>query len=218
MGSVRFVQPDHAEALVRQCVREGEIADLGQLASKSREIRAALLRELLLETDRSVVHARGIYLRSARVSGELNLQDCSSELALTFDHCDLTNVPCFDNAALGALRFRNYSSFPGMMANGLRLRGGLEVAGSSVSGPMRLKAAVFGGDLSFVASTLQADSEAADAIDASFCSVGGGVFLSGQMVDEKYQPCSVSGNTSLVGARVAGRLDLHRCQPRFGRC
>jgi hypothetical protein len=207
MGSVGFVQPDNAEALVRRCVREGEIADLGQLPPKDREIRAALVRELLLEADRSVVDARGVYLRSARVSGELNLQDCSSELALTFDHCDLTDVPCFDNAALGALRFRNHSSLPGMMANGLHLRGGLDVAGSNVSGPTRLKAAVIGGDLSFVASTLQAAPEAADAIDASFCSVAGGVFLSGQMVDEKYQSCSVSGSTNLVGARVAGRLD-----------
>ena len=116
------------EKLIAEC-RFGKVVGFGDTRPDSpndnNQIRAELIRHLMLGGCKDVpVHQTGVMLRGAYITGELNLENCSSDFCLYLADCRFEQAPNLVSATLHALYLPG-CSLPGLDAQRLNLRGDL---------------------------------------------------------------------------------------------
>ena len=102
-------------------------------AVRRRPVYAALLRRCCLElTDQ--IDPRGLRLRHAAVTGPLDLAGLEVPYPLRFEDCEFGAAVIVAGAQLQELALTGAVSLPGLLGNGLCVRGDLDLSGSSVAG------------------------------------------------------------------------------------
>jgi hypothetical protein len=174
-----------------------------------RVIDAALLRHCCT-VDAVGVDPRGLRLRGLRVRGQLDLANVDIAFALMFDDCVFDEAVSLEGASVRSLVITGSPSLPGLLGNGLRVRGDLDLSRSRITGAHQTtgsttkRAAVWlceaqiGGRILCVDTVITADGERA--IQADRIRVGGNVrFLHG---------FTAAGEVRMLGAQLGGSLDL----------
>jgi hypothetical protein len=174
-----------------------------------RVVDAALLRRCCT-VDAAGVDPRGLRLRGVHVRGRLDLTGVDVAFALVFDDCVFDDALVLEDASVRSLVVTGSPSLPGLLGNGLRVRGDLDLSRSLIAGAHRTpgsttkRAAVWlceaqiGGRVLCVDTVITADGERA--IQADRLRVGGNVrFLHG---------FTATGEVRMLGVRVGGSLDL----------
>nr|WP_221377295.1 hypothetical protein [Actinoplanes polyasparticus] len=115
--------------------RLGGIVD----GSGRRTIDAEVIRRCCT-TGAPQVDPRGIRLRGIRVLGQLDLAGTSVEFPLRFESCAFEAAPILENAQVSSLLIVDSPGLPGLLANGLQVRGDLDLSRSAVTGAHRTSA------------------------------------------------------------------------------
>jgi hypothetical protein len=115
-------------------------------------------------------------------------------MVVALRHCALAAAPVLSAAIIDSVQFDG-SSMPGLMADGLEVRGGLSLLGANVSGPVVMPGCRLGASLRCDGATLTCPDETALNADAL---IARSVLLRG---------ASVTGGVSLFGARLG--MDLN---------
>ncbi len=176
---------------------------------RRRPVDAALLRRCCLGL-KDQIDPRGLRLRHATVTGPLDLAGLEVPYPLRFEDCEFGAAVLVEGAQLGELALTGAVSLPGLLGNGLCVRGDLDLSGSSVAGLHPTSASItrqaaiwlceadIGGLLLCLNTTISAPGQRA--IQADRLRVGGSVRLAHEFTAE--------GEVRLVGARIGGSLDL----------
>ena len=198
-------------------VGEAELLDAGRqgrilgcsAGTDRRPVDAALLRRCCLDF-RDQIDPRGLRLHRAAVRGLVDLAGLTLPFPLRFDDCAFDSPVHVEGAQLRELALTGCDPLPGLLGNGLRLRGDLDLSRSTVTGAHRTSASLgkrsavwlcearIGGRLLCLDTTIRADGERA--VQADRMRVGGPVRLLHDFVSE--------GEVRLTGARIGGSLDL----------
>ena len=163
------------------------IAD-GALPSEAAEavtVRADLVRYLLISAP---LHDKGVRLRGAWITGELDLQgcDCSRDISLTA--CHLVEPVNLTNANLRGLHISN-CRLKGLAADNASFSGSVYIRSDTyIGGEVSLSGTQINGDLQVCHTVIEATTQ--DAIFAPSLRVSGSVFLGNYPYAD--------GNTSLV--------------------
>lgn len=193
-----------SEAELLECVAAGRDLDGGG----RQVVDAGLLRRLCLQL-RDKVDPRGVRLRNATVSGQLDVAGLDVPFPLRFEACEFDAPLLAEGAQLGDLAVTG-STLPGLLANGARIRRDLDLSGSRLAGAhptsassSRLAAvwlceSEIGGRFLCADTLIRADGERA--MQADHLRTGGTVrFL---------DLFTAHGEVRLLGARFGGSLDL----------
>ncbi|HEX9067010.1 MAG TPA: hypothetical protein VF843_18005, partial [Streptosporangiaceae bacterium] len=200
-----------------QPVAEDEIvaaAAAGQVldcldGSTRRSLDAAVLRRCCHQL-RDRIDPRGVWLRNAAVTGQLDLAGLDIPFSLRFDSCEFDAPLQVEGAQLPELAVTGCPRLPGLLANGVRIRRDLDLSGSRVTGALRTTASTskrssiwlcesdIGGRLLCVGTVIDGGGERA--IQADRMRVGGNIRLLRQF--------TAAGEVRLIGARVGGSVDL----------
>src|SRR5262249_28430778 len=86
------------------------------------------------------VDPRGIHLRGLRVDGELDLTAVELPFALRFENCSFEKSPILHGASVKELAFIDCDELPGLLANGVAVKGDLDLSGSRIVGSHRTRA------------------------------------------------------------------------------
>ncbi|WP_344612396.1 hypothetical protein [Dactylosporangium salmoneum] len=171
-------------------------------------IDAGLLRECCLTGERTV-DPRGIRLRGVRVRGRLDLAGVDVGFPLAFDGCAFDEAPDFTGGSVRALAITWAPRLPGLLADGLRVRGDLDLSGSRIAGThpgagsrsmaaVWLREARIGGRLLCLDTTIEANG--GRALHADRVQIGGTLRL--------LRGFTADGEVRLPGARIAGSVEL----------
>jgi hypothetical protein len=194
---------DVGQAELLDAAGQGRILDGG-----GRAVDAALLRRCCLEF-RDQIDPRGLRLRRVAVRGPVDLAGLTVPFPVQFTDCEFDAPVHLEGAKLRALTLTGCPRLPGLLGNGLRLRGDLDLSGSTVTGAHRTSASLgkraavwlcearLGGQLLCRDTVIRAEGERA--VQADRIRVGGPIRLL-WFVSE--------GEVRLTGARVGGSLDL----------
>ncbi|MEM9010350.1 MAG: hypothetical protein AAGE18_03930 [Pseudomonadota bacterium] len=188
----------------------GEVCVIGagvppESAGEEVEIRAALIRILLLDTCETIrthhgrLHETGVMIHGARIPDPLDLQGCATDRDMILVNCKITARPNLFSARLAGL-YLDGSTLPGLDADRLKTTTNLHLLrGTEVTGEVRLRGAMIGGDLDCTGATLRhgEGSETSYALNADELKTTGPVFLN----DAK-----VTGEVRLLGATIGGGL------------
>jgi hypothetical protein len=199
-----------AEARVWRAVQTGEIVDLrsgdaevdrperGDEWEARRTVRAEILSQLLIGSgDAPRAHPKGVRLRGARISGQLDLEVATLRCPLALLDCCVEEVVILADATAPAVRLSG-SRLPGLQARHLVTHGDLRLDGGvTATGEVRLFRAHIGGILDCRGSTFV--NESGRALTADGLTVNGGVFLR--------EGFAARGEVGLVSARISGVLD-----------
>jgi hypothetical protein len=178
-------------------------------AAGRRPVDAALLRRCCLEL-KDQIDPRGLRLRYATVTGPLDLAGLEVPYPIRFEDCEFDAAVVVAGAQLRELALTGAVALPGLLGNGLCVRGDLDLSGSSVAGLHPTSASItrqaaiwlceadIGGLLLCLNTTITAPGQRA--IQADRLRVGGSVRLAHEFTAE--------GEVRLVGARIGGSLDL----------
>jgi hypothetical protein len=204
-------KPTKAEAKVLAAAKAGRMEQLrldGHRPDKptaATRIRAGLIRFLILGGDEEhPVHPRGVNIRSAFITGKLDLEACETLLDLSLHACRFDTVPSFTDAHLGGLYLPG-CHLPGLTAQRMRLEENLHLRALSrgdvrppfqATGPVDIAGARITGQLSCVGGRF--DGAGRQALNADAMKVGADVFLSGGF--------HATGKVNLIGAAIAGQL------------
>ncbi len=168
-------------------------------AAPDRIVRAELLRFLLLGGGDGVYpHEKGVRISGAWITGVLDLEGCRVPMVMALRHCVLERTPVLSAAIIDSVQF-DASTMPGLMADGLEIRGGLSLLGATVEGPIVMPGCKLGASLRCDGATLICEGETALDADAL---VALSVLLRG---------ANVSGGISLFGARLGMDLNASTC-------
>ena len=107
--------------------------DRSPAAVGRRPVDAALLRRCCLEL-KDQIDPRGLRLRHATVTGPLDLAGLEVPYPLRFEDCEFGAAVIVAGAQLQELALTGAVSLPGLLGNGLCVRGDLDLSGSSVAG------------------------------------------------------------------------------------
>ena len=185
------------------------VPDRSPDAAGRRPVSAALLRRCCLEL-KDQIDPRGLRLRHATVTGPLDLAGLEVPYPLRFEDCEFDAAVIVEGAQLRELALTGAVALPGLLGNGLCVRGDLDLSGSSVAGLHPTSASIsrqaaiwlceadIGGLLLCLNTTITAPGQRA--IQADRVRVGGSVRLAHEFTAE--------GEVRLVGARIGGSLDL----------
>ena len=199
---------DVGQAELLDAGRQGQILD-GSHQGGRRPVDAALLRRCCLEF-KDQIDPRGLRLRHIAVRGPLDLAGLTVPFPLRFEDCDFDAPVSVEGAKLRALTLTNSPRLPGLLGNGLRLRGDLDLSGSSVAGAHRTSASLgkraavwlcearIGGRVLCRDTVIRAEGERA--VQADRMRTGGPVRLLHGFVSE--------GEFRLTGAHIGGSLDI----------
>jgi hypothetical protein len=191
--------------LLRTCRAGGVVEGHGR-----RMIDAEVIRRCCAGTRASEVDRRGMRLRNIHVAGPLDLAGADVDFALRFEGCVFDSAPNLENAQVSSLAIVGSPALPGLLANGLRVRGDLSLSRSVVTGAhpttasTSKRAAIWlcesqiGGRLLCVDTTV--DTAGDRAIQADRMQVGGTVRL--------LHGFTANAEVRMVGARIDGSLDL----------
>jgi hypothetical protein len=171
-------------------------------------IPADVLRRICRD-EAATVDARGLRLRDAVITDELELSGLRVPFPLCFDHCRFDTPLSLAGAELQALAITD-SDLPGLLANGVRIRRELDLSASRITGAQpsnastTRRAAVWlcesdiGGRVLCVDTAIDAGTERA--IQADRMHVGGTVRF--------IHDFSARGEVRLLGVHIDGSLDL----------
>ncbi|WP_432826646.1 hypothetical protein [Dactylosporangium sp. CA-092794] len=172
-------------------------------------VDAGLLRECCIAGAR-LVDPRGLRLRGVHVRGRLDLAGVDVGFPLVFDGCRFDEPLDLTGGSVRALAVTRSPRLPGLLANGLRVGGDLDLSGSRIagahtaSGSNTARAAVWlseariGGRLLCLDTTIDAGSHGAV--------YGNRVHIEGNV--RLVHGFTATGELRLRGARIAGSLDL----------
>jgi len=174
-----------------------------------RPVDAALLRQCCLQF-RDQIDPRGLRLRRVTVRGPVDLAGLTVPFPVRFDDCEFDAPVHVEGAKLRELTLTGCPRVPGLLGNGLRLRGDLDLSGSTVSGAHRTSASLgkraaiwlcearIGGRLLCLDTTIRAEGERA--LQADRMRVGGPIRL--------LHSFASYGEVRLTGAHIGGSLDI----------
>jgi hypothetical protein len=165
-----------------------------------RTVRAEVLRHLLVESQWPV-HAKGVRLRGARIEGVLDLESATLRCPLVLRDCylDSGQPVSLDYATASRLEMVR-CRLAGLAADTLVATMGLDLSGSTFTGPVRLVGANVTGQLSLRGAEITATDKDQNALVADRITVDGGAFLDGGF--------TAAGTVRLHGAIVIGQLSL----------
>lgn len=195
---------DVGQAELLDAAAHGRILDGG-----GRGVDAALLRRCCLEF-RDQIDPRGLRLHQVAVRGPVDLAGLTVPFPVRFTDCEFDAPVHADGAKLRALTLTGCPRLPGLLGNGLRLRGDLDLSGSTVTGAHRTSASLgkraaiwlcearIGGRVLCLDTTIRAEGERA--LQADRMRVGGPIRL--------LHGFSSYGEFRLTGAHIGGSLDI----------
>jgi hypothetical protein len=163
------------------------------------KVRAAFLAELLTG-DRVPASGlpRGVKLRGARITGQLDLAARKLICPLFLRECAFDEAIDLAEAEASSIRLPG-CRVPGLSADQLRTTGNVELnEGCTVSGEVRLEGAHIGGQLGFHGAQLTMES--GPSVLADGLVVDGGMFCSGGF--------TARGAVRLLGAHITGQLSF----------
>jgi len=183
---------------------DGKVPETGD---ESREVRAGLIRLLLLGSDpKHQPHEKGVLILGAWIPDALDLEGCRipRDIALMRSRFDAT--PELQSACIGSL-FLNGGVVPGLSADRLEAKGDVFLRDRfKATGAVRLPGAKLGGDLDCVGATFRAEKDAAgkpgNALVADGLEAKGDVFLRDGF--------KATGAVRLPGAKLGGDFDCTR--------
>ena len=195
--------------LVIEAARAGGVVDCGDGDGDSRgTVAAALLRTLCRER-RDKVDDRGLHLRNALVTGDLDLSAVSVPFPMTFEGCRFEAPLQISGATLQELTVLR-CELPALLGNGVDVRRDLNLSESTVTGAVPTTASQsrtaaiwlcesqVGGRLLCVDTVIEPGD--GRAIQADRIKVGGTVRL--------IHDFTAGGEVRLLGARIDGSIDL----------
>ena len=167
-----------------------------QAWTAERTVRAAFLRHLLIDQERSA-DPKGVRLRGVRVAGVLDLQGATLRCPLVLNGCflDAEEPVCFDYAFALEISLVN-CRLPGLTGELLAARS-LNLKCSTLSGPLLLRGADIAGYVSCRGAQLAGRDEYGDAFGADGIKAGG-IYLTDGF--------TASGTVRLPGAEIAREL------------
>jgi uncharacterized protein YjbI with pentapeptide repeats len=199
---------DVGQAELLDAGRQGQILD-GSHQGGRRPVDAALLRRCCLEF-RDQIDPRGLRLHHVSVRGPVDLAGLTIGFPLHFDDCDFDAPVHVEGAKLRELTLTGSPRLPGLLGNGLRLRGDLDLSGSTLTGAHRTSASLgkraavwlcearLGGRLLCRDTVIRPEGERA--VQADRIRTGGPIRLLHGFVSE--------GEVRLTGAHIGGSLDI----------
>ena len=197
-----------SEAELLAAGRLGRVLDCADGGAR-RPVGAGLLRRCCLEL-KDQIDPRGLRLRHASVRGPVDLAGLEVPFPLRFEGCEFDSALLAENAQLRELALTGTAALPGLLANGLHVRGDLDLSRSRVAGVHPTSASItrrsaiwlceadIGGRLLCLDTSISAGQERA--IQADRMRVGGTVRLLHQF--------TAVGEVRLLGARIGGSLDV----------
>lgn len=170
-------------------------------------IRGQLVRELLLGR-RGELDPRGVLIRGARITGEVDLENVTAVVGLNLFRCVLDEPVQCRNAHLPWMYFDG-TQLPSLNAPGIQvdrnlfLRSGFATTGSNESGAVNLLGAYIGGNLEMNGTHLT--NTAGPVLNADRLRVDGSVFLRKGFVADGN---SEKGAVHLLGAHIGSNLEM----------
>ncbi|MEU7875675.1 hypothetical protein [Dactylosporangium sp. NPDC049140] len=149
--------------------------------------------------------AHGLRLRAVHVRGRLDLAGVDIPFPLAFADCTFDEAPDLTDAGVRALALTGAPRLPGLLANGLRVRGDLDLSRSRIEGVHRT------GESSAGAAVWLCDAEVGGRLLALDTVIDGGVFANRIHVGGNVRLAygfTATGEIRLRGARVDGSFDL----------
>lgn len=188
-------------------VRAGRVIDCDD-GSGHGAVDAEVLRDLCWRPGTDI-DPRGISLRNATISGQLDLSGVNVTFPLRFDECVFDAPLLLTGAEISSLAITR-STVPGIVANGITVHQDLDLSGSRVHGAHPTSASTtrraaiwlcesdIGGRLLCVDTTIEAGHHRA--IQADRMHVGGTIRM--------IHAFTAKGEVRLLGAHVDGSIDL----------
>jgi hypothetical protein len=172
------------------------------------DIDAGVLRDCCVGAA-ALVDPRGLRLRGVRVRGRLDLAGVDVEFPLVFADCTFDEPPDLTGGSVRSLAITGSPQLPGLLGDGLRVRGDLDLSGcqivgahpgggSSVPAAVWLREAEIGRRLLLVGTTI--DARGGRALHADRVRLGGNLRLS--------RGFAATGEIRLPGARIGGSLEV----------
>lgn len=189
-----------AEAKVVAYLSSGNFDRLGdgllpELEDDTRNMRAELLRFLILGDNSYRSHEKGVRVSGAWITGILDLEGCRIPRDIGLKDCRFEASPVLQSAIIDNL-FLDGSHLPGLQADRLEARGCISVRGAIVTGEIRISGARIGG--SFEADGVSIASPEGIAIEASGLEARGGILMRG---------ADIKGGLNLSGVRLGGDVN-----------
>jgi hypothetical protein len=174
-----------------------------------REIRAEIVRNILLGRAGGPADPRGVRLRGARIVGPLDLDGICTTIWFSLHDCDVAEPIRLRGGELPLLDL-NGCRIAGLDAENMRVRTVVLLRDGFVStGQVSLLGAQIGGKLDLHGARL--DGGSGPALAATNVQVGGSAYLNGGLVATG---TGAFGTIRLVGARIGGVLSLRDARIR----
>ena len=188
-------------------------------ADRDRHIRGPFARFLALGGDDDApVHAKGIHLAGAVVTGECDLETASAVCSLFFGNCRFDTAPVLRQARIARLNLQG-SFVPALAADGANITGDVFLRnGFTAEGEVRLLGASIGGALDCVGGTFSnagapnGEQIAADALNLSSAKIAGVLWL-GPAAAPNDQHVTLNGSVDLQGAHATEFIDHAQSWP-----
>lgn len=224
-------QPLHpAEANIIDSLSSGAFDRIGdgrrpEEATPDRIVRAELLRFLLLGGEESYrPHEKGVQISGAWITGPLDLEGCRIPMVIALRHCMLVAVPVLSAAIIDSVQFDG-SSLPGLLADGLEVRGSLSLIASSVSGAIVMPGCRLGASLRCDGANLicpgkivlEADALVARSVLLRGAKIEGGISLFGARLSADFNATAskITHNEDIAinaeGIEVQGSVQFRTC-------
>lgn len=165
-------------------------------------LRAALIRHILKGAEGAPqLHAKGLRIRGAQITGMLDLQGAECRRDITFSQCRIEAPLNLVNARMRGLHFSG-AHIAGLSADNAQFAGSLFLRDGTVSrGEIALAGARIGGDLQLCGAELHSDTQ--DALFAPALKVEGSVFLGNYPYSDGETALVADGMLFLSSAHVA---------------
>lgn len=175
------------------------------------EIRAELIRELLLGK-RGELAPRGVQLRQARLTGEMDLEHVTAVAGLSLVDCDIPMPVNLYSTTVPWLVLHG-SRLGGVHASRLRVGGdvvlsAVTISGADSGGLVRLGDAHVGGNLSLARAEVH--NETGPALNATRLRMGGVMLLG----EARMSGRGDDGVMCMHGAHIGGEVDMRRVELR----
>jgi hypothetical protein len=168
----------------------------------TRVIRAEVITALLLGVQPGEAgYNPVIWLRGARIVGQLSLPFADVHTTMLLENCYFEQRPDLYFASLGFTSLRG-SVIPGLLASNLRVNGHLRLSGCSLDGEVTLRGAKIAGGLLLDGARMQ--GPAGRSLDGERLKVAGDVNMNQGFVSE--------GELRLFNAQIGGTLNLVEAQ------
>jgi hypothetical protein len=173
----------------------------------TRHVRAALIRMLLVPREGDGLprlHEKGLQIAGAWIPDALDLGGCQIDCNLSLVDARFEAPPVLVSATLDGLNL-NRSSLPGLVGDGLRVRGALLLRHVTARGAVRLHGVKVDSDLDCSSAEFEADKDAEGS--RGFAFAADGLDVKGKVV---LKDVTAQGAVRLVGVKLGGNLDCTR--------